>query len=276
VRPSLLVRRAAGFLSGSGVDAPEATAELLLESVLGTDRAGVYTRGSELSGAEARALGRALCRRSRGVPLEHITGMRGFRGLTLEVRPGTFVPRVETELLVELALGLVEDVRSPVIVDVGTGTGAVALAMARERPGARVLATDLSWEAVELARDNARSLDIGVEVLQGDLLDAVPERLRGEVDLVVSNPPYVPSDRRARLAPEVRRDPPLAVFADPQLLGRLSGQARHWLRPGGGLAIEIDDDRGAQVEEVLRAGFSQLRIERDLTGRERFVLGRRT
>jgi len=142
VRPSDVVRRGADYLQRHDVDAPLSTAEQLLASVLGTDRSGVYTRDHPLRSGEARAFGRALCRRCSGVPTQHITGETGFRHLTLFVRSGVFVPRPETETVVDAALDAVRDTTAPVIVDVGTGTGAIALSLKRERPDARIVAVD--------------------------------------------------------------------------------------------------------------------------------------
>src|SRR5207248_4848764 len=120
-----------------------------LQHVLQTDRAGLYARAEGLSSTEARAFGRALCRRCTGEPVQHVTGRQSFRGLELEVRPGVFVPRPETEVVAEAGLMAVDDVRDPVVVDVGTGTGAVALAVKAERSGASVWATDVSPQAVD-------------------------------------------------------------------------------------------------------------------------------
>ena len=167
MRPALIVRRAADYLSRHDVESPLPTAEILLANVLGTDRAGLYTRDEGLSAGEAKRFGRALCRRCVGVPLQHLTGEQGFRRLTLVVKPGVFIPRPETEILVEHALAAVADVTAPVVVDVGTGTGAIALAIKDERPDARVLAIDVSHDAVALARENAVRAHLDVEVAGG-------------------------------------------------------------------------------------------------------------
>jgi release factor glutamine methyltransferase len=142
VRPAQVVRRAADYLERHGVESPVPTAERLLAHVLETDRAGIYAR-SGLSTQEARRFGRALCRRCAGEPLQHVTGEQGFRRLVLGVRPGVFVPRPETEVLVQAVLDELRSVDSPLVVDVGTGTGAVALALADELPSATVHATDV-------------------------------------------------------------------------------------------------------------------------------------
>ena len=225
MRPALIVRRAADYLSRHDVESPLPTAEILLANVLGTDRAGLYTRDEGLSAGEAKRFGRALCRRCVGVPLQHLTGEQGFRRLTLIVKPGVFIPRPETEILVEHALAAVADVTAPVVVDVGTGTGAIALAIKDERPDARVLAIDVSHDAVALARENAVRAHLDVEVAVGDLLDPVPEDLRRAVDLVVSNPPYVEEEGFATL--------PRDVLADPAGGARRRGRyLRAALRPG--------------------------------------------
>ncbi|MGZ8604852.1 MAG: N5-glutamine methyltransferase family protein, partial [Actinomycetota bacterium] len=174
MRPADVLRRATDYLDRHGVESPAANAERLLMHVLGTDRAGLLTRTDGLDTREARTFGRALCQRCAGTPLQHLVGEQAFRRLELEVRPGVFVPRPETELLVEHALEALEGVEGPTIVDVGTGTGAIALAMKDERPGAAVYATDVSPEAVELARANAGRLGLDVRVLLGHLLEPLP------------------------------------------------------------------------------------------------------
>ena len=125
MRPSEVLRRASRYLEVHGVESPRETAEVLLQHVLATDRAGIYSRPEGLSSAEARAFGRALCRRCTGEPVQHVTGRQQFRRLELEVRPGVFVPRPETEVLVDVALDAIRDLEGPVVVDVGTGTAAI-------------------------------------------------------------------------------------------------------------------------------------------------------
>jgi release factor glutamine methyltransferase len=274
VRPADVVRRAAGYLARHDVESPVPTAEALLMRVLQTDRAGLYLRDEGLSAAQAKRFGRALCRRCVGVPLQHLTGEQAFRRLRMIVRPGVFIPRPETEILVTHALAAIVDVASPVVVDVGTGTGAIALSMKAERPDARVLATDLSLEAVSLAAENAERLGLAIEILHGDLLVPVPSDLRGSVDLVVSDPPYLDGAAIESLPPEVRADPRLALEGDIELFERLFGQAREVLRAGGTVAVEIGDTLGRAIAEALSAaGFIDVHVERDLTGRDRVAVG---
>jgi release factor glutamine methyltransferase len=274
VRPAEVLRRASAYLDRHGVQSPDATAEILLMHVLGTDRAALYARSAGLDTHEARMFGRAICQRCAGTPVQHLTGDEQFRGITLEVRPGVFVPRPETELLVQHALSEVGDREDPVVVDVGTGTGAIALAVKDERPDATVFATDLSAEAVELARANAARLGLAVTVLEGDLLEPLPVDLRGWVDVVVSNPPYVPAEDLEDLPAEVRADPLLALVGGIDVYERLGTQASRWLRAGGVLAVEIDARLGDPVVRALSTAFAGVRVERDLTGRDRVVLAR--
>jgi len=272
VRPADVLRRASAYLDRHGVQSPDATAEILLMHVLATDRAGLYARSAALDTREARMFGRAICQRCAGTPVQHLTGDERFRGITLEVRPGVFVPRPETELLVDHALSEVGDREDPVVVDVGTGTGAIALAVKDERPDATVFATDLSAEAVELARANAARLGLDVTVLEGDLLEPLPVDQRGWVDVVVSNPPYVPAEDLEDLPAEVRADPVLALVGGIDVYERLGAQASRWLRAGGVLAVEIDARLGDPVVRALSTAFAEVRVERDLTGRDRVVL----
>ena len=255
MRPAEVVRRGAGYLERHEVDQPLATAEVLLASILGTDRTGLYLREEGLSTAEAKRFGRALCRRCTGTPVQHLTGEQGFRGLVLTVRPGVFIPRPETEVVVDAALVAVAALEAPLVVDVGTGTGAIALSIALEHPGARVVATDASPEAVALAREHAGRFGLAVDVREGDLLEPIADELAGKVDLVVSNPPYV----------------------EPSELEGLFAQAAACLRPGGMVVVEIGDAQGEAVAGAMRAaGFAGVRVGPDLTGRDRFVEGRRT
>lgn len=276
MRPALVVRHAAVYLQAHGVQSPLPTAEVLLAHVLQTSRSGLYAREAGLSATEARRFGRALCRRCMGTPVQHITGEQGFRRLNLSVRPGVFIPRPETEVLVGAALDAIAGAVSPVVIDVGTGTGAVGLAIADEHAGARIWATDRAPEAVALARENAERLGLAMNIVQGDLLSGLPDALRGRVDLVVSNPPYVTTQEYGALPEDVRADPPEALLGEPQGYERLAAEAASWLRPGGTLALEIGQTQGPAVcVAVASCGFEGAKVVPDLTGRDRVVLARR-
>jgi release factor glutamine methyltransferase len=275
MRPSEVLTRATAYLERHGVDGARESAEGLMMTVLSTDRAGLYARTEGLTTSEARTLGRALCQRCAGTPLQHLTGEQAFRRVTVAVHPGVFIPRPETEVLVGVALECLGERREPVIVDVGTGTGAVALAIADERPGSSVFATDLSPEAVELARENGARLGLSITVLRGDLFEPLPIALRGDVDLVVSNPPYVTAVEYDDLPAEVRADPRLALVGGTRLHGRLATEAIGWLRRGGALAVEIGAAQGPEVAKVMERSYEEVRIVPDLPGRDRIVVGRR-
>jgi release factor glutamine methyltransferase len=274
VKPAEVVTRAADYLARHGVDEPRGTAEALLQYFLGTDRAGLYARSEGLDTRTARLFGRALCQRCHGVPLQYLTGEQQFFDLVLGVAPGVFVPRPETEVLVERALEVLPDDGRPVVIDVGTGTGAVALAVKRFRPRATVVATDASEDAVAVARTNAARHDLEVDVLRGDLLSPVPDALRGTVDLVVSNPPYVTEEEYATLPPEVRAEPYEALVGGVDVHYRLADEAQAWLRPGGWLVMEIGVAQGAEVRAALADRFQAVEVLPDLAGRDRVVRGR--
>lgn len=272
--PAEVLLRAERYLERHGVEAPRSAAEILLAHALGTDRAGLYARTRPLDPAEARSFGRSLCLRCEGTPVQHVTREQPFRHLTLEVRPGVFIPRPETEMVVQVALDAVADVASPTVVDVCTGSGAIALAIASERPDARVVAIDRSPLAVGLARDNAARLGLDVEVLEGDLLAPLPTDLAGACDLVVSNPPYVRPEDFDALPAEVRAEPYDALIGDLALLRRLLDGARAALRVGGTLVLEIGEGQAAETLGELD-GFVDGQSHPDLVGRERIVSGRR-
>lgn len=276
MRPTDVLRRATDYLERHGVESPGQTAEVLMAHVLRTDRAGLYSRSDGLSAREARMFGRAICQRSAGTPLQHLTGEQRFRRIALEVRPGVFVPRPETEVLVDVALQTLGGAEAPVVVDVGTGTGAIALAIKDERADAKVYATDVAPEAVELARANAARLGLDVRIEHGAFLDPVPKDLRGWVDLLVSNPPYVTREEYEDLPAEVRADPELALVGGVELHRRLAEDGARWLRDGGVLAVEIGAAQGDEVADAFaKLLYMDVRVEGDLSGRDRVVVGRR-
>ncbi|MEX2177640.1 MAG: peptide chain release factor N(5)-glutamine methyltransferase [Gemmatimonadaceae bacterium] len=215
--------------------------------------------------------------RARGAPLAYAVGQASFRALTLVVDGRVLIPRPETELLVDLVLERCAP--GGVAVDVGTGSGAIALSLALEGRFDRIVATDLSLDALEVARENARRLAPGaVEFLHGDLLRPVAG---GGLRAVVSNPPYVSYDEIAALPGSVRDwEPPVALFSGRHGLdatARLVRQAGGALEPGGLLALEVDATRASLVAELVAsdARFDEVTVKLDLAGRERFVLARR-
>jgi release factor glutamine methyltransferase len=276
-----LLAEAEAVLAAAGVELADRDAERLLRHVLGWDRASRLASPTAEVPATAVARFRALVvRRSAREPLQHILGRQAFWRHEFVVTPRVLIPRPETELLVEVALGLVKDVEGPVIVDVGTGSGCVALSIAAERRDAEVQATDISEPALAVARENARRLGLEDRVTfrQGDLLEPLA-RLAGRIDLVVSNPPYVDPSERDSLAPEVRdHEPALALFPPGDALAvyrRLVPAAAVALRPGGALALEISPSLPEAVQGLFRdAGFREPTVHVDLARRPRVVRAR--
>lgn len=217
-------------------------------------------------------------RRAGGEPLQYVLGTAVFRYLELSVGPGVLVPRPETEVLVERALDRLSEGGSAV--DAGTGSGAIALAIKYERPSTRVWAVDDSVDALRYAHANRARLGLEVEILHGELLSPLPPALRGAVDVVVSNPPYVASSNRHLLGPDViAHEPHHALFAGRDGLGvvtRLVVESQEWLRPGGWLVCEIGYDQAARASDLFEgARYADVAVHRDLAGHDRIIEGRK-
>jgi release factor glutamine methyltransferase len=274
MRPSEVVDRAADYLGRHDVESPRETSEALLMYFLGTDRAGLYSRAEGLDTRTAKLFGRALCQRCHGVPLQYLTGEQQFLDLVLGVAPGVFVPRPETEVLVERALEVLDGAAAPAIVDIGTGTGAVALAMKRRRPDAVVYSTEVSSDAAAVARANASRHALDIQGLEGDLFAPLPPKLQGRVDMVVSNPPYVTEEEYEDLPEEVKAEPYEALVGGVDVLRRLVEGSPIWLSPGGWLVVEIGAAQGEAVAGLLGDRFEAVEVLPDLAGRDRVTRGR--
>ncbi|MGN6609882.1 MAG: peptide chain release factor N(5)-glutamine methyltransferase [Jatrophihabitans sp.] len=267
-----LLREAAARLAAAGVGSPRVDAELLLAHVLGTPRGRLLLAGP-VHPSVVVTFDRLVRRRAAREPLQHILGRAPFRHLELAVGPGVFVPRPETELLVDAVLPALRTAAAPLVVDLCAGSGALALAVADEVPGARVLAVERPGPAVPWLERNAAGSR--VEVVVADVADpALLADLVGRADVVVSNPPYVPRD--TAVDPEVRRDPEVAVFGGADglaLVPAVAGAAARLLRPGGTFAMEHDDTHAETVPALL-AGSGQwvdVADHRDLADRPRYV-----
>ena len=270
------INSATSLLADAGIDSARYDAEELAAHLTGTDRGRLPLIDSPDDTFFDRYRA-AIAARSQRVPLQHLTGTAAFGPLTLTVGPGVFIPRPETEVVLEWATAqrLPE---SPLIVDVCTGSGALALALARHWPEARVLGIDDSDAALAYARGNAAGTT--VELLHADAADTeLLAELDGRVDLVVSNPPYVPDG--AELEPEVlQHDPSHAVFGGPDGMAVITGIVRlagRWLRPGGLFAVEHDDTTSQLTVELIGGTglFDGIAARTDLAGRPRFVTARR-
>jgi len=261
-------------ITAAGCDSPRLDAELLVAHALGVSRERLLTdRDLRVGGAAVRVLQDAVRRRAvEREPVAYIVGHRAFRDLDLAVDARALIPRPETELLVQVGCELA---RGLSVLDLCTGGGAVALALAHERSDLRVSASDLSDDALALARSNGARLGLQVRWLRGDLLAGLAD----EFDAVLCNPPYVAERERALLAPEIlRHEPPLALFAGAdglELIRALCAQLAERERVRT-VALEVGAGQAGVVAELLRAGgFAEVQARRDLAGIERVVLARR-
>jgi release factor glutamine methyltransferase len=261
-------------IGAAGCETPRLDAELLLADVLGVSRERlIVDRDLLVEGPAVRAFQNAVRRRAvQREPVAYILGHRGFRRLDLAVDPRALIPRPETELLVEVGLSLPRGAR---VLDVGTGSGAVALALKDERPDLHLTGSDLSEDALALARANGERLGLAISWLRADLLAGVPD----EFDAILTNPPYVAESARASLAPEIlRHEPPGALFSGPDGLDAIRALIAQVAERGRvrTVALELGAGQAGAVQELVRtAGFATVRAERDLAGIERVVVGER-
>ncbi|HAM34644.1 MAG TPA: peptide chain release factor N(5)-glutamine methyltransferase [Elusimicrobia bacterium] len=270
------------FLENRGVPEARANAELLLAAVLQCGRNEALLRSSRaLSGEQGRLLRRYLAARARRVPLAYVLGRQNFMGFDVAVDAAALVPRPETEELVaEAQLRLRALGRERVsVLEIGTGTGCIAIALARSFPAASICATDISPAALALARRNARSHSVTRQIrfIREDLFEPAA-CLLGGADLVISNPPYIPSAEIERLDAEVRREPRLALDGGRdglKALRAIAADAPRRLKKGGWLLLEIGADQGRQVLDLFKThGFSRLELRRDMQGLDRIVAGK--
>lgn len=270
------IAAAAEQLSTAGIGSARTDAELLAAHAAGTDRSRLALLDMPDDGFFDR-FGVAVSTRARRVPLQHITGRAAFGPIDLQVGPGVFIPRPETEAMLEWALAQ-QLPPQPVILDLCTGSGPLAIALAASLPDARVIAVDDDPAALDYARRNAAGTN--VELLAGDVTDPglLPD-LAATVNLVVANPPYIPSG--AVLEPEVaQHDPAHALYGGADgmsVIIPIAGRAARWLAPGGLLAVEHDDTTAAATIRAVAGtcAFTDITSRPDLTGRPRFVTARR-
>lgn len=263
-------------LEAAGIDSPAIDARLLLEVAAGVSRTDIVTDPyRELTPEQDAALEAFLERRSRREPVSHIIGRKGFWKIVLGVNSDVLTPRPDTEVIVDLVLAAFDEHRQFSFLDLGVGSGAIALAILAERPGARALGIDASSEALAVARDNAASLGLEgrMALLHGDWTAGLAD---ASFDLVVSNPPYIATDEIETLEPEVRcHEPRIALDGGPDGLDAyriLCGEALRVLRPDGLLAFEIGHTQAEAVSGLLKAaGAEDIRVHRDLAGRDRVV-----
>lgn len=278
-RPAALIKQGINELTSAGAQSPRAEARHLLAAAADLDPAGLATT-REVDDAVADRYADLIRRRAAGEPVQYLTGRAWFRKIDVQVGPGVFIPRPETEAVVHFALDQLLNLRadtgpSPVIVDLGTGSGVIAKSILSEYPGTpRMYAVERSPQALEWARRNLA--DTPATVVAGDMADALPQ-LEGKVDLVISNPPYLPAAHADELPANVLDyDPHEALFGGDDGLETIRGivpVATRLLRPGGWLIVEHDDTQGHSAAGIISAAgrFEHVEDHPDLTGRPRFV-----
>jgi release factor glutamine methyltransferase len=271
-----LLAEATAQLADAGVASPDYDAAELLAHVTGVRRMQLgLVKPTADQEAQYAAL---LARRAEREPLQHLTGTAAFRYRDLVVGPGVFVPRPETEVLVGWILDRIADVENPLVVDLCSGSGAIAGAVATERPDSTVHAVELSAEACVWARRNLAGT--GATLHEGDIDGCLPE-LDGQVDAVISNPPYIPLTAWESVTAEVRdHDPALALWSGDDGLDEIkvvAATAGRLLKPGGWFGCEHADVQGESAPAVFAATglFTEVRDQLDLAGRHRFATGRR-
>jgi release factor glutamine methyltransferase len=266
-----LLEQATTDLEAGGVASPRHDAEMLLSHVTGVPRM-MLLGSARLDGKQKETFEAMVAARARRVPLQHLTGSTGFRYVDLEVGPGVFVPRPETEVLAGWAIDHARALDAPVVVELCAGAGAISLSVVHEVPGATVHAVELDEPAFEWAQRNLAGT--GVDLRLGDMADAFGD-LDGTIDVVVANPPYIPLDAWESVAPEARdHDPALALWSGDDGLDAMrvvEDVAWRLLKPGGVVGAEHADVQGESAPAVFGARWSAVRDHTDLADRPRFV-----
>jgi len=270
------------FLKGKKIAAPHFASLSLLSYILGLDEAKIYQEGRKTVSKEVATLYFSfLKKRAEGCPLAYLLGTQGFWTLELEVKEGVFIPRPETEHIIEEVLSLREKDNFRLIADIGTGSGNIALALASELPEAKIIAIDISEKALAVAKRNTEKYGLShrLEFLKGDLLSPLEERgLFSLLDLIVSNPPYIPSEEVATLPQEVRDwEPREAYLAGDGLIfyRRLFSQGGRFLKRGGYLVVEIGYNQEEGVRDIISsAPFRLVNVREDLNGIPRVISAR--
>ncbi len=276
------IQRAAARLSAHKVPNARLDAEVLLCHAVGRDRAWVLIHmQDQLDDQGLRIFEKSIDRRSVREPLQYITGIQEFWGLPFKVTPDVLIPRPETEFVVEAAVKAAAKATSPVIIDLGTGSGCIAVSLAKGLPQAQVFAVDRSEKALAIARQNAQRNGVAdrIRFLEGDLFGPVEELdLRGRVDVIVTNPPYVKAGDLAGLQPEVRDfEPEMALIAGPEgteSAKKIIPQAPEYLKTGGSLIMEMGIGQAAALGKIIddTRKFGSMEIVKDLAGIERVIV----
>lgn len=266
-------REACEMLEDSSIPDARQDAWILLEYVTGVSRALFYAEpGREMTDVDACKYQSLLARRIERVPVQHLTGEQEFMGLTFQVNPDVLIPRQDTEVLVELAEKALRPGMS--VLDMCTGSGCIAVSLAVRNTELDVTAADISRDALGVAEKNAKKLNAEIAIVHSDMFTEI----EGVYDMIISNPPYIPTDEIERLEAEVKLHDPFEALDGREdglhFYRILASESPNYLRQGGCLFMEIGFDQSEAVERLLKeAGFSQVRTEKDLAGLDRVVAG---
>lgn len=276
-----IITKTVPFLKEKGLPNPRLEADLLLAGVLKLPRVKLYSEWDRpLEPAEVQQYREIIVKRVQGWPLAYLTGKKSFLSWEFDITPAVLIPRPETELLVETVVEAVRERQGITGVDVGTGSGVIAIALAKLLPGSTWYASDLAPDALAVAEANAVQLGVDQQIrfIAGDLLEPVLD-LGISFDIIVSNPPYIPSATISSLQPEVRREPLLALDGGPdglEVYRRLLPQAWKLLTADGIIAVEHGFDQRVFLEELFKeTGFHSQSIT-DLAGLDRVIIGRKS
>jgi release factor glutamine methyltransferase len=277
-----VLNQAVEKLRSEGIDRPRTNAELLLEAVLNAKKVDLYLNRSQiLTPQQIEKFNQYIQERISGKPLQHIIGSTEFFGLEFKVNEHVLIPRPETETLVEIVIERLKNRSSPKIIDIGTGSGAIAISLAKNIKNSMVFATDISTDALMVAKENAKmnKVENQIEFLQGDLFAPLENKnLEGKIDCVVSNPPYVNQEEFDQLPKEVKDyEPILALKTDQEgtlLHRRIIGNSLDFLSEGGILVLEIGLGQAEKVVGIFREypHFKDIEIKKDLGGIDRVAV----
>lgn len=273
-------------MTAAGITNARLDAEVLLRYVLGHNRAWILAHIQDALEAEHETIfDRIVIRRRNREPLQHIIGNQEFWGLEFKVTPDVLIPRPETEFIIEAALAIVQDRNKPVrVIDLCTGSGCIAVSLAKELTAAHVIATDASEKALAVARENARAHGVAdrIRYLKGDLFEPLEELdIRGQIDIIVSNPPYVRAGDLSALQPEVRDyEPELALIAGPEgteIAATIIKIAPEYLKPNGALILEMGLGQAEALAKMVEAtgAYGKPGILKDLAGIERVIVAQK-
>lgn len=259
---------------------PRLDAEVLLSDLLGMERIKLYVNYDlPLKEDELASFRNLIRRRAKRVPVAYLTGHREFMSLDFQVTENVLIPRPETELLVEEVIKYCgeQELKEPNIVDVGTGSGAIAVSLGYYLEGAKVLGIDISEEALEVARNNIKSHNLSerVKVVQGDLLKPLIRLNKDNVDVVISNPPYISSEEMEDLPPEVKQEPALALDGGKRGLlfyEKILPQAAEVMKPGGLLALEIGNNQAESIKKMSGPLWKEINLVKDYAGHDRVLI----